>query len=121
LSAAEVSGLASSIDVPVYVVSVVRQHSTPEGAPTIGAAGVAGLASWTGGTVAHVTSTDQIAAAAQALMTELRQQYFMVIESAAASGWHRIDVRTKRKNLTVRSRSGYFANATSPALGSPTR
>jgi VWFA-related protein len=114
LTAPEVSGLASSIDVPVYVLSVVGPDVLPNGMLTAREAGLTELASWTGGAVAHVTARDQTAAL-HALMAELRHQYFLVIESAAANGWHRLDVRTRRKNLTVRARSGYFANTIGPA------
>jgi VWFA-related protein len=114
LTAPEVSGLASSIDVPVYVLSVVGPDVLPSGALTEREAGLTELASWTGGAVAHVTSRDQTVAL-RGLMAELRQQYFLVIESAAVDGWHRLDVRTRRKNLTVRARSGYFANTIGPA------
>ena len=43
-------------------------------------------------------------------MAELRQQYFLAIESSATAGWYRLDVSTKRRDLNVRTRSGYFAN-----------
>jgi hypothetical protein len=42
-------------------------------------------------------------------MSELRHQYFLAIESTSATGWRRLDVTTRRQNLTVRARSGYFA------------
>lgn len=106
LSAAEVSGLASSIDVPVYAVAVEpsivpREHErTREDA-------LADLAYWTGGDVSRVARADAPRTIA-GLMAELRQQYFLAIEADPTSGWHRIDVTTKRRGLTVRARGGYF-------------
>jgi hypothetical protein len=47
-------------------------------------------------------------------MTELRQQYFIAIEAAQASGWHRLDVTTRRKDAKVRARGGYFVAARTP-------
>jgi hypothetical protein len=50
-------------------------------------------------------------------MIELRQQYFLAIESASVSGWYRLDVKTRRRGLTVRARIGYFAGAAKTGLG----
>jgi Ca-activated chloride channel homolog len=107
LSAPEVSGVASSIDVPVYAIAV-EPPSDPRPATEAREEGLSNLAYWTGGEVSHVTATDTSRTIA-ALMAELRQQYFLAIEADPASGWHRIDVTTKRRGLTVRARSGYFA------------
>ena len=104
------SGLASAIDVPVYVISVVPPPRPQSSAVAVAPDdGLSSLASWTGGGVSHATSQEETDSAIESLMAELRQQYFIAIESAVASGWHRLDVRTKRKGLTVRARSGYFA------------
>ena len=78
--------------------------------------GLTDLAYWTGGDVSHVTSSDAPRMIA-GLMAELRQQYFLAIEADSASGWHRIDVTTRRRGLTVRARSGYFAAATRAESG----
>jgi Ca-activated chloride channel family protein len=115
----DVSGLASAIDVPVYIFTV-------DAVPSAGADKsiapredtLLNLARWTGGDQREVSSLHDAAPAVAALMTELRQQYFLAIESASASGWYRLDVRTRRKGLTVRARSGYFA-ATEPSTESP--
>jgi VWFA-related protein len=115
-SAAEVSGLASGIDVPVYVMSISGPRLLPDGTPAPTSDGLSHLASWTGGELRHVT-TEQVPQAVTAMMGELRQQYFLAIESATASGWYRLDVRTKRKGLKVRTRSGYFSSA--PAWATP--
>jgi VWFA-related protein len=108
LSAPEVSGLASSIDVPVYAIAVVpaREPAAKDGAEGEGA--LADLAYWTGGDVNHIAAPQAANIAIAGLMAELRQQYFLAIESDSASGWHRIDVKTRRRGLTVRARSGYF-------------
>ena len=51
------------------------------------------------------------------LMAELRHQYFFAIESAALSGHYSIDVRTRRRGLSVRARSGYVATAGDAGAG----
>lgn len=106
LSAPEVSSLASSIDVPVYAIAVEPSVS-PREHERAGEDALTDLAQWTGGDVTRVTGADAPRTIA-ALMTELRQQYFLAIEADPTSGWHRIDVTTRRRGLTVRARGGYF-------------
>jgi Ca-activated chloride channel family protein len=106
LSAPEVSSLASSIDVPVYAIAVEPAIAPREHARSREDA-LADLAYWTGGDVSHVAASDAPRTIAL-LMAELRQQYFLAIEADPTSGWHRIDVTTRRRGLTVRARGGYF-------------
>ena len=111
---AEVSGLASAIDVPVYVFAVVsaadRQSRSPA---TDGPADgdLSNLASWTGGYLTYVSLPTETSSASRELIEELRHQYVLAIESAAAAGWYRLEVKTTRPGLRVRARSGYFASA----------
>ncbi|PYR92680.1 MAG: hypothetical protein DMF84_12115 [Acidobacteria bacterium] len=107
LSPPEVSGLASAIDVPVYAVAV-EPSQDPRATVADRDGALTHLAYWTGGGVSHVAAADTTRRIA-ALMAELRQQYFLAIEADPTSGWHRIDVTTRRRGLTVRARSGYFA------------
>lgn len=110
LTAPEVSGLASAIDVPVYVLAVVPpRRSPPRGVESTTDADLSNLAYWTGGDVVHVAEVESVPVAVDRLMAELRQQYSFTIESAAAAGWQRLEVRTTRRGLSVRARSGYFA------------
>jgi Ca-activated chloride channel family protein len=113
LTPAEVSGLASSIDVPVYIVAVVSPLDHP-GAQTAVVSdssdrGLANVAQWTGGELLYVSGSEQIPVMAKELLGMMRQQYLLAIESASSPGWYQLEVRTKRPGLTVRSRSGYFA------------
>jgi Ca-activated chloride channel family protein len=107
LTSPQVSGVASAIDVPVYIVSVIRTRAAAT--DDDGDGDTASLAYWTGGDVSHATTPEEANRAVGALMAELRQQYFLAIESASGSAWYRLDVKTKRRGLTVRARSGYFA------------
>jgi Ca-activated chloride channel homolog len=115
LTPSQVSGIASSIDVPIYIVAVMAPGWSAEGDEQDG--GLSYLAYWTGGDVTRVTTSEATGRAVGALMAELRQQYFLAIESAAASGWHRLEVKTKRRDLTVRARGGYFAAPGRAGLG----
>ena len=110
LTPADVSGLASSIDVPIYVITVApprRSESDP--VPGGKEVNLADLAYWTGGDLRHATGSEEMDRSVAELMAELRQQYFLAIESSGTSGWYRLDVTTRRRDLTVRTRSGYYA------------
>lgn len=115
LTPGEVSALASSIDVPVYIIVVVSpldadgQEPHPSlrlGEMTKGQLG--DLARWSGGEIYTSLGPQQAARTARALVTELRQQYLIAFEPDGRPGWHPIDLRTTRDDLVVRTRSGYY-------------
>lgn len=113
LAPSEVSALASATDVPVYVLPVMAPLPAREGVvPPTG--NLADLATWTGGDLLMATEPAEADRSVATLMMELRQQYFLAIESSASTGWYRLDVTTKRRDLTVRTRSGYFAAPSEP-------
>ena len=120
LTSQQVSTLASSIDVPVYVVAVVSPLDQPGRAgadvPARAGGNLADLAYWTGGDLLVFTAPEQASAVSSQLISTLRQQYFLAIESATAPGWYALEVKTKRRGLTVRSRRGYFAEAPSEGV-----
>lgn len=118
LTPQQVSALASSIDVPVYVIAVVSPLDRPDrpDRPASEAAAqvngnLADLANWTGGELIYVSVSDQTNAATRDLLATMRQQYFLAIESASAPGWYALEVKTKRRGLSVKSRRGYFADS----------
>lgn len=100
LKPAEVSGIASSIDVPVYVFAL-------DGTRTDGP--LADLARWTGGDYFIAGERTLAAAGIRQLVDELRHQYVLAFEPAGSSGWRRVEIRTRRPGLTVRARSWYLA------------
>jgi len=113
MTAAEVSGLASSIDVPVYVVATVpsvdqRQMMESEGRPGADGADLRDLAYWTGGQFVFASSFGETVVAASTLVSELRQKYLLAIEAASDREWRRLDVRVRRPASVVKARSGYF-------------
>jgi Ca-activated chloride channel family protein len=113
LAPQQVSALASAIDVPVYVVAVAATPQRPGDSlaslPEETNDGLSNLAFWTGGDLLYLRGPEQAAAVTDALLAAMRLQYFLAIESSTAAGWYRLEVRTKRKNLMVRARAGYFA------------
>ena len=119
LSASEVSGIASSIDVPVYLLTVVTPLDHPGGEYAVVAAdGVAtstatltDLARWTGGSMRVASIPAHTLEAVRDLFEELRYQYVLTFEPGTRPGWHPLEVRTRNKNLTVYARSGYITGS----------
>jgi VWFA-related protein len=112
LTAADVSGIASSIDVPVYVVATVAAAdreviAAPRDEEHYGA-DLRDLAAWSGGHVLVAGSRVEAQVAASTLLEELRHQYVLGIEAGGTGGWRRLDVRVSRDRHHVRARSGYF-------------
>jgi VWFA-related protein len=110
------SGIASAIDVPVYVIAVVSplDHAGEEFAvvPETAVSGnLENLAHWTGGNLTLVSTPAHASLAARELITELRHQYLLAFEASKGTGWYSLDVRTRRRELTVRARSGYFSQS----------
>ena len=110
-SAEKVAWIASSIDVPVYVFAVgdgLAAGLTEErGLPRTGT--LAELARATGGDLFIANTPERIAAAVKRVTEELRHQYVLAFESAPDSGVRRLEVRTRRPELRVKSRNWYQA------------
>ncbi len=118
----EVSALASSIDVPVYIFGVVGAIDNPtedisttsiERSAFVGP--LAELAAWTGGHVFVSSTPGQRSLAARQIVDELRHQYLIAFESSGKPGWHPLVVRARNRDLVVRARSGYIAGQSRPS------
>jgi Ca-activated chloride channel homolog len=117
MTAAQVSGIASSIDVPVYLLRVVNPLDHPGGelevietdGRTVQAATLADLARWTGGDMRVTSVPAHTSIAVHDLFEELRYQYLITLEPGARPGWHPLEVRTRKKSLVVHTRGGYIA------------
>jgi VWFA-related protein len=113
----EVSGIASSIDVPVYLLAVVNPLDHPGGEyAVIEAAGerndvgaLTELARWTGGDMRICSMPEHTAVAVNDLFEELRYQYLITFEPGLTPGWHPLELRIRKKNLVVHARGGYMA------------
>jgi hypothetical protein len=120
MTPAEVSGIASSIDVPVYLLRVVNPLDHPGGEHEVietdgrklQAATLADLARWTGGDIRVTSVPAHTSAAIQDLFTELRHQYLITFEPGTRPGWHPLEIRTRKKSLVVHARGGYMAAPT---------
>jgi VWFA-related protein len=118
MSASEVSGIASSIDVPVYIVLVVSPlDRAPRGSSVIDdqleamlAGRLGDLARWTGGDIFAPVGPSETSVVTRQIINELRNQYLIAFEPGTRPGWHPIEIRTRDKEHVVRARTGYFVN-----------
>ena len=115
----DVSGMASAIDVPVYVVVVTSPLNHPNGGSPLRADGepittrLANLSYWTGGDMLIASTPAETSLIARRLVVDLRHQYQLAFESSTRVGWHQVAVRTRNPDLRVRARTGYFAQPSS--------
>ncbi len=114
LTAPEVSELAGSIDVPVYIVATVpsvdqrvMMEAAERGGPS-GTADLRDLAEWTGGRLQFASTMTETVVVAAGIVGDLRQQYVLAIEAAVEREWRRLHLRVKNPAATVKARSGYF-------------
>jgi Ca-activated chloride channel homolog len=117
LTPAEVSALASSIDVPVYIVVTVPPIDADKRIPhpeeqMPRQADLHDLAQWTGGDLLLATSAEEAGLKAHYLVRELRQQSLLAVEASDRFEWRRLDVRVRDRKMTVRARNGYFGRET---------
>ena len=112
---AEVSGQASAIDVPVYVIALVlpiddpaSDRATPQAGRTAPAGSVSDLARWTGGALRYASDPLAARRVAREMVDELRQQYVLGFDALDEPGWHPIEVRTSTATHSVRARGGYL-------------
>jgi VWFA-related protein len=109
LTAAEVAARAAAIDVPVYIVAVVPPVDNPSSGVESGLpeTALAQLANWTGGQLFVSSAPSHASQAARTIITDLRQQYLLAFTADTRPGWHRLTVRTRQHQNTVRTRAGY--------------
>jgi VWFA-related protein len=105
----QVASRVSIIDVPVYIISI-----TPDPYQEKSDAIISGprstldqLTAWTGGQFFFAGAPNQASMAARTIVNELRQQYILAISPDPRPGWHKLTVRTRQPNRTVRARAGY--------------
>jgi len=115
LSPAQVSGIASSIDVPIYIMAVMSpldydgQPTSVVPAGSSASGSLTDLAQWTGGDMFVSSTPAQTSLAVRRIVDELRSQYLIAFESGAKPGWHPLEIRLRDRRLSVRFRGGYFA------------
>jgi len=125
LTPTEVSGIASAIDVPVYIIATVLALDNPElhdrAEPTIEVPREVGtvreLAIWTGGALFYASTPAETSRVSRLVIDELRHQYLIAFEPGVGYGWRPLEIRTPKKDYVVRARSGYLAGGARPITG----
>jgi VWFA-related protein len=124
MTSEQVSTLASSIDIPVYIVAVVSMIDDPRRAiatPPEMTGALPDLARLTGGEMFVASAPAHASLAARQIVDELRHQYMLAFEaSSQREGWRPLEVRARDAALTVRARAGYTSGAAGSASGDPT-
>jgi Ca-activated chloride channel homolog len=108
LKPSEVSGIASALDVPVYMLVVSFAMEGEQAAIANVRGPLANLATWTGGDSIVVKDTASAVVATQKIVAELQHQYVVAFEPGTTKGWHPLVLRTRDPGLFVRARSGYM-------------
>jgi Ca-activated chloride channel family protein len=108
-----------ALDVPIYAVSVLSPLDDPASErfagrerpslPTAGSAVLARHAALSGGAGFVVSDFGALRSAMQTIAGELKHQYILGYDPPAGPArFRRIEVRTTRKGVVVRTRSGYL-------------
>ena len=101
-SAEAVIRSARRFETVLYAVSVAPPGRSPEF--------LRDVASATGGKVFEVESNDRLENAFVQILDEFRQRYLLAYTPTVAKrGFHTLEVRVKRRGVTVRARPGYYA------------
>ena len=114
----DVLARSQALDVPIYAVSVVSPLEDPRSErftgrerpaqATTGAAMLARYAELSGGAAFTVSEIGGLRAAASRIVGELKQQYRLGYDPPAGPpSFRRIDIRSTRKGVIVRTRRGY--------------
>jgi Ca-activated chloride channel family protein len=117
-TADEVIARSRALDVPIYAVSVVSPLDDPSSQSFLGekeagqeaaaAETLARYASLSGGASFRVSTLTGVVLAAQQIATELKHQYRIGWDPTQGSApYRRVVVRSTRKGVIVRTRSGY--------------
>jgi Ca-activated chloride channel family protein len=111
LKPSEVSAIASSLDVPVYLVVIAFSLENEPHDPTPVRGPLADLAAWTGGEMLVIHDSASALSASRRILAELQHQYVVAFEPGSVPGWHPLVLRTKKTGLFVRARSGYMVGS----------
>jgi Ca-activated chloride channel family protein len=93
---------ARRVDAVLFGVSIGAPRRTP----------LEELAEASGGDLIRIESDKQLAQALTSVLERFRQRYLLsfVPQNVARAGWHKLEVRAKRRGLTVKARAGYFGS-----------
>jgi VWFA-related protein len=106
-SPAEVARIASTIDVPVYVLAVTPQDEEDDAAARLTGGDLGDIARATGGQYFSADTELRQAMALGHMIEDLRHQYLIAIDPSRRAGLRSLEVRTRKPALKVRARQWY--------------
>ena len=104
-SPAEVARIASTIDVPVYVLAVTSEDGPSDASVTGGQLG--DIARATGGEYFLAETETRQAMALGRLVEDLRHQYLIAIDPSRRAALRSLEIRTRKPSLKIRARQWY--------------
>lgn len=107
----QVAWIASTIDVPVYVLAVSPSPSGPAATRMSRRSALGELAHATGGDFFSTDSATGQQIAIGRIVEDLRHQYVMAFEPSTAAGLHRLEFQTSNRAWKVRARRWYSADS----------
>jgi Ca-activated chloride channel homolog len=71
------------------------------------------LTKFTGGSLIKIESVEDLAAVFRGILEEFRLRYLVTYtpRGVSGAGWHKLDVRVKRRSATVKARTGYMRSS----------
>lgn len=121
LTPEDVSGIASVIDVPVYILAVMSEIDEKGNATDTRVSdqdsSLGNLARWTGGEIFTASAPAHASVAARQIVSELRHQYVLAFEASPRPGWRPLIVHSRDRGHVVRARAGYIAGGNSGGGG----
>jgi len=118
LTAAAASRIASSIDVPIYVLAVAGSNRKLEPSELVlepveggNVARLDELTARTGGASFTAEAPAETHLAVRHILSDLRAGYLLGFTPSDTPGWHRVTVRVARKDARVRTRAGFWMGA----------
>jgi VWFA-related protein len=107
LSPSEVAYIASTIDVPVFVLAVTPEDGDGASDASEIGGGLGEIARATGGEYFPADNETRQARALGRIVAELRHQYLIAIEPARGKGLRTLEIQTRKSSLKVRARQWY--------------
>ena len=102
---------------PENVLDTARRTDAVVYAVSVGSAGrgafLGDVTRLTGGRVLSLESTQDMDGAFLEILNEFRQRYLLSYSprGVSSSGWHRLDVRVKSRNVEIKARPGYLVGS----------
>jgi Ca-activated chloride channel homolog len=103
----EVARIASTIDVPVYVLAITSQDDEADPVVRLTGGDLGDIARATGGQYFSADTELRQAMALGRMIEDLRHQYLIAIDPSRRAGLRSLEIRTRKPSLKIRARQWY--------------